>query len=149
MAQSTTTQNACNVQAYVDNASGTLTEISGSSNNASIDMSTQTAETFTFQGQWSIRKACKTSATVSIQVLYSMTADEGLDILRDWYFTNAGEIRTFQVDIPDSTNNSDRYSGEFVLESFNIPISADDAGVILCSASLLNSGEFSHSTIVS
>lgn len=149
MAQTTTSTNACNAQILVDNAAGTLTDISGSSNQASISMSVDTAETSTFQGQWKIKKSCKTSATLSLQVLYSTTADEGLDILRDWFFTAPTESRTVTIRLPDSTAGSDQYSGEFVLESFDIPLSADDAGVILCSASLSNDGAFNHSVYTS
>lgn len=149
MAQTTTSVNACDAVISIDNGSGLLTGISGSSNQASIDVSVETAKTKTFEGQWEIAKACKTAATVALQVLYTTTADEGLDILRDWVFTAPTGIRTVQIDVPDGSVGSDRYSGEMVIESFNIPLSADDAGVILCSGSLSNSGAFSHAVIAS
>lgn len=149
MAQTTTSINACNAKIKVDNASGVLTDISGSSNNASISMAVDTAETSTFDGQWKIKKACKTSASISLTVLYSTTEDEGLDILRDWFFDGPTASRTVTINVPDDSVGSDQYSGEFVLESFDIPLTADDAGVILCSASLSNDGAFSHSVVAS
>lgn len=149
MAQTTTSVNACNAVISLDNASGVLTGISGSSNQAGIGVAVETAETKTFEGQWAIKKACKTAATVSLQVLYSTTADEGLDILRDWVFTSPTAARSIQIDVPDGSVGSDRYSGEMVIESFDVPLTADDAGVILCTASLSNDGAFSHAVIAS
>jgi hypothetical protein len=149
MAQTTTSENACDVKIQIDNSSGAPTDVSGSSNQASMSMAVDSAETSTFDGQWKIRKSCKTSVSVSLQVLYSLTADEGLDIMRDWFFSSPGTPRTVTVNVPDDTAGSDRYSGEFVLTSFDIPLSADDAGIILCSASLENSGAFAHNTVAS
>lgn len=149
MAQTTTSVNACNVDIQLDDSTGSLTNISGSTNQASIDMTAQSAETFTFEGQWAIQKVCKTSATISLQALYSTADVEALNILADWYFNSITTARTAQISVPDSTGGSDQYSGEWNLTSLNIPLSADDAGVILVSASLVNSGAVTRSTIAS
>ena len=51
MAQTTTSANACDVVLQVDNSDGTLTDLSGSTNNASIAMTSNTGSTFTFDGK--------------------------------------------------------------------------------------------------
>ena len=149
MAQTTAAENACDIALSVDNASGTLVNISGSSNTASFTITTNTAEVFTFDGDWGIKKACKSTVTLSITVVYSVTETEGLNILMDWKFNSPTTSRTARIDIPDATVGSDRYEGEFVLESMDVPLDASDAGVILVSASLSNDGTFVRSTISS
>ncbi len=45
----------------------------------------------------------------------------------DWFFNSLNTSRTVQIDIPNSNAGSERYSGEMILESLDIPLSADDA----------------------
>lgn len=149
MAQTTTAVNACNVVLQVDNASGTLTDVSGSTNQAGMSFSINTSETNTFEGQWAIKKACKTAVSISVSATYSVTETEALNIFADWFFNSHTASRSVQIDIPDSTVGSDRYAGEFVLESFDVPLDAGDAGVILSSVSLANDGAFTRATISS
>lgn len=149
MAQTTTAENACDVVLTVDNASGTPVDVSGSTNQANMDLSATSAETFTFQGDWAIKKTCKKAVAVAVQALYSVTETEALNIFMDWFFNSLGTSRTVQIDIPDSSVGSDRYSGEFTLENVSVPLTADDAGVILASIALSNDGTVTRSTIAS
>jgi hypothetical protein len=147
MTQTTTAVNACDVILRIDNAAGVLQNISGSSNQCSMDISRNVAETYTFDGDWALKKSCKGAVSVSIQVVYSTTADEGRDLLEDWIFDSPTDSRTVQINVPDSSAGSVRYQGDFVIESYGVPLSAEDAGVIICSASLSNDGAFSRTTI--
>lgn len=149
MTQTTTAVNACDVVISIDNSGGTLTDISGSSNQCSLDIGRNVAEVFTFSGDWSIKKSCKSSVTVAVQVLYSTTADEGRDLLEDWIFDSPTTDKTVQIDVPDSSVGSTRYAGEFTIESYSVPLAASEAGVIICSANLSNSGTVTRSTIAS
>ncbi len=149
MPQTTTAVNACDVVLQIDNSSGTLTDISGSSNQCTMDFSRNVAEVFTFSGDWSIKRSCKSGVTISVQVVYSTTADEGRDLLEDWIFDSPTTSRTVRVDVPDSSVGGVRYEGEFTIESYNLPLSAEDAGVIVCSASLSNDGAFTRDAISS
>lgn len=149
MAQTTNAVNACNVNLQVDDATGTLADISGSSNQASMDFSLQVAETFTFDGDWAIKKSCKKAVTLSIQALYSLNDGEASNILEDWFHNSSGTSRTVQVDVPDGNGGSFRYSGEFILESYGLPLAADDAGVILLGFSLSNDGAVTRAAIAS
>lgn len=148
MAQTTDSVNACNVVLMVDDADGTLQDVSGSTNQASMDFSRAVAETFTFEGDWAIKKSCKKSVGLSIQALYTLNDAEASNILEDWFF-NSNASRTVQIDVPNADGGSFRYSGEMTLESLSIPLSADDAGVILVSATLSNDGEFTRAAIAS
>ena len=149
MAQTTTAVNACDVVIKIDNSAGTLTDISGSSNQCSMSISRNVAEVYTFDGDWAIKKSCKSAVTISIQVLYSTTADEGRDLLEDWIFDSPTTSKTVRIDVPDSSVGGVRYQGEFVIESYDIPLSAEDAGVIICSASLSNDGAVTRDAISS
>jgi hypothetical protein len=149
MPQTTTSVNACDVVIFLDNSAGTATNISGSSNQCSLSISRNIAETFTFDGAWSIKKSCKSSITVSLQVLYSTTSDEGRDILEDWIFDTPTTDKTLRIDVPDASVGGTRYTGEFTIESYDLPLSAEDAGVIICSATLSNSGAVTRDAISS
>lgn len=149
MAQTTTSVNACDVNIFLDNAAANLTEISGSSNQCSLDISRNVSETYTFDGDWAIKKSCKSAVTVSVQALYSTTQNEAVDILEDWIFDTPTTAKTLRIDVPDSAIGSTRYEGEFIIESYSVPLSAAEAGVIVCSASLSNSGTVTRSIIAS
>lgn len=149
MAQTTNAVNACNVVLTVDDSTGTPVDISGSSNQASMDFNLQVAETFTFDGDWAIKKSCKKSVALTIQVLYSLSDVEGSNIMEDWFHNSSGTSRTIQIEVPDGAGGSFVYSGEFILESYGLPVSADDAGVILMSFSLSNDGAVTRAAIAS
>jgi hypothetical protein len=149
MAQTTTAVNACDAVVQLDKSGGALTNISGSANNVSMNITQNIGEATTFDGDWTIKKACGKSVSVSLAVVYSVTADQGLHVLRDWMFAATPGSRTIQIDIPDGSVGSDRYSGEMVIESLDIPASSDEPGPILVSASLSNDGAFAHTTISS
>jgi hypothetical protein len=150
MAQTTSSVNACDVTIEVDNAAGSLVDVSGSSNQCSISMSSNTGQTFTFDGQWAIQNVCKTSASVSVQAVYSTDDAEAANVLLDWWFgSNYNAARTVEINIPDQSTGSDTYSGEFVLSSASIPLSAEDAAPILVSFELLNQGAFTRTANIS
>ncbi len=150
MAQTTTSVNACDVTIEVDNASGTLTDISGSSNQCSMSMSSNTGTTYTFEGQWALQKVCKTSASISVQAVYSQEDSEAANLLLDWWFGSAyNSARTVEINIPDQTTGSDTYTGEFVLSSCSIPLSAEDAAPILVIFEMLNDGAFTRTANIS
>jgi hypothetical protein len=149
MAQTQTAVNACDVNIHLDNAAGNLTEISGSSNQCSLDITRNVAEVFTFDGDWSIKKSCKSSISVSIQALYSTIQNEAVDVLEDWIFDQPTASKTLRIDVPDSSVGSTRYEGEFIIESYGVPLAASEAGVIVCSATLSNDGAVTRSIIAS
>lgn len=147
MAQTTTAISAIDAVVKIDNAAGTLTDISGSSNKVDINLSNGVGEFRNFTSQWKGRLVVGKDADISLDVVYTTTADEALDLLRDLFFGGTDTPRSIQIDVPDSSNGSDRYTAEVVLEDLSIPLDAGADEVVMCSATLKPNGAVSHATI--
>lgn len=148
MPATTTAVNACDVDVRLDNTSGILTDISGSSNEISLDFKVNIGEFKVFGSQWFQRLACGKDASIELKVIYTQAADEGFDIIRDWFFSSSINVpRTLQVTIPNGNNGADRYTVEVLLESFNVPAKADEAGPIMVAISLKPSGTITYAVV--
>lgn len=141
-----TAVNACDVVVRLDDAGGNLVDISGESNNASIDFSREIGEFKSFGSQWKTRLACGKDASISLDVVYSQDTAEASKLIEAWFHDTDGK-RTLQIDIPDSSPGGVRYEAEVVMESYSIPLAADDANPIMLSCSLLPDGEVIRSII--
>lgn len=146
MSQSTTVWNGCDVVLKLDNSSNVLTDISGSSNDVSIDFSQDIGDYKTFASKWKGRIPCGKDAKIKLKIVASKDTAEALKNILDWYFTTGGS-KSIQIDAPDSTTGSDRFTGEVVLESFSIPLTADDASPVMAEVNLLPNGALSWATI--
>jgi hypothetical protein len=146
MALTTTSVNACDASVWLDTLAGTSTDISGSSNNVSLNFTLNLGEIKAFGSRWPVRRNCGKDCTATLSVLYSTAADEGLDVLKDWFFSSAPNSRTLKVYLPDKNVGSDLYSGEFQLESLDIPVVANEATPINVTASLKSDGEVTLTT---
>ena len=146
MTQTTTAVNACDVSIWLDNAAGTPTDISGSSNEVTLDFSMNVGELRNFQSRWPLRLMCGKDAKFALVVTYTTASDEAVDILRDWFFQSDPAPRTLAVYIPDKNVGSDKYSGECVMDSLSIPAKSGEGTPIAVSASFLPNGEWSHTT---
>lgn len=145
MAQTTTDINACDAGVWLDNAAGTLTDISGSSNQVNITLTLTSGMTRTFASKWPRRKVCPKDAKVALQIVYSTAADEGADLLKDWFFASDPGARTLKIYLPDKNVGSDVFSGEFVIDGdISIPVTAGSADPIVISVTLAVSGECSY-----
>ena len=140
MTQTTTYVNACDASVWLDNSAGTLTDISGSSNNVTMEFVQVIGELSTYQQKWPVRLSCRKDATFTLNAVYSTQSDEAVDILNDWFFSTSPGLKTFTVYVPTKNVGSDKYSGEVVLESLSIPVSADEASPIPVTAVLRPSG---------
>jgi hypothetical protein len=151
MAQSTTYSNACDVVLRADNASGVLTNISGSSNSATLSLQRTLGELTTFEGEWTIVTSCKISGTISIGAVFSTSLTEARETLEEWIWRDGGgaPIRTVQINIPDDSIGSIRYSGEATIESYELPVDASSADPIAITAQLRTSGTWTRSVIAS
>jgi len=145
MTESTTTINACDASLWLDNAAGTLTDISGSSNNLTMAITNGVGDRRVFGSKGPIRKVCGQDVQFDIVVLYSTAEDEGLDLLRDWALgANYKDARSFVLYLPDKNVGSDKYSCEVVQESLSIPADPGEPAAIEVSATLLITGELSY-----
>ena len=146
MAETTTAINACDVKVYLDDANGTPVDISGSTNACSMEFENNIGELRVLVTRWPIRLSCGKDATFSLVVVYSTAADEGSDILKDWYFSDETGTRTLTIYIPDKNVGADKYSGEVVMENLAIPVNAGEASPIPVSTNLKPSGSWTLTT---
>lgn len=146
MAQTTSAVNACDAVVSLDNGDGIPYDISGSSNEVSMDFNNDLGEYKTFGTRWRGRLECGSDAAIKLGIIYSQTDSEGFTILREWFFNERGS-RTLTVDIPDSNVGGDRYTMEVFLEKMSVPATADEAGPIMVSCDLKPTGTVSVSVI--
>lgn len=146
MAETTTSVNACDVSVWLDNEAGTLIDISGSTNQVNMEFESNIGELRVLVTRWPIRLQCGKDATFSLIVVYSTASDEGMDILKNWFFGTETGARSLHVYIPDKNVGSDHFYGEVVLENLSWPVNAGEAQPIPVSASLRPSGTWTLDT---
>lgn len=138
--------NACDVDLFLENASGTQVAIGGSSNSVDINFDNEIGEYMTFGHQWPGRLECGKDASFTINVVYSSAADEGFDIIKNWYHT-AGKPgdRTLQIYVPDKNVGSDYWLAQVKIANYSFTADRGEAGPIMVSAELLPNGAVTHS----
>jgi len=142
MAQTTTDVNACDVAIWIDNAAGTLTDVSGSTNQCSLTFTHETGITRTFGSRWPRRKGCMKDTKIKLNIVYSEASGEMMDCWKNWFFTNPVAARTVKIYIPDKNVGSDVYSGEFIIDGdTEIPLEAGTAEPIVVTTQLSITGE--------
>lgn len=149
MPQTTTHENAIDCQIYLDDDAGVLKEISGSSNKVDLELENMVGELNTFGTRWKVRKVAGKDATVDIDIVFTTAEDEGYDLIDKWFFDGNDSPRTLRIDVPKSINGARRYQGEFVLESFSVPLDSEEADPIKSSVSLKPTGAITRTTITS
>jgi len=147
MPQSTTLANGKNSHLLLDDTAGAPVDISGTGNNWSIDADNMTGQVHTFAGEWPVTLDGKKNASLSLRCAFSPTANEGADLLRDW-FNNQG-ARTLQIDYPDASVGSERIIGEFILDDLSWSAAAEDGAPIFFEGTLLPTGTLTLTTISS
>lgn len=140
MAVTSTPIVATDVVIKLDDDSGVLQDISGSSNKVEISPDNSVAEYRPYGTQWQQRKVIGKSVGLKLNVIYTTASDEALDILKTWYFGGSDVARTCQVYLPDDSAGSDLYAGEFVLASLGVPTDAEADDVVRVSAELQSHG---------
>lgn len=146
MAQTTTHVNACDVSIWLDNAAGTLKDISGSSNKVSMSFTREIGELRTFQTKWPVRLGCGKDAEFTLTAVYSTATNEAMSILKAWYFADDPGLRSFHVYIPDKNVGSDHYYGEVTIGPLSWDADPTEPGPIAVEAKLLPSGAFTWTT---
>ena len=147
MPESTTIINACDISLWLDNAAGTLKDISGTSNKCKLSMSKNVGAKRVFGSRGPRRMSCGDDWKMDLTILYSTAADEALDILRDWAISGEDDARSAVLYAPDKNVGSDKYSAEWILDSFDINLDAEDGGPVEVTASLLIDGNISHTSV--
>lgn len=140
MAATETAINACDVVVHLETHDQVLHDISGSSNRVEFAFTRDLQEFSVFGQTWKQRMGCKLDGTVNLAVVYSGAALEGWAVLKDWWFNYPTEHRRLRVMIPDDSIGSDDFDGEFILSSLNVPSDASQAGPIVVTATLMQTG---------
>lgn len=149
MAQTTTAISSCAVEVWLDNtAGGVLTNISGSSTEI-VPRFTQTLGDYHPRASdWPSRLDGGKDAGIRLNVVYSTTAAEGWDILKDWWFTAPPGARTLTWYAPDKTAGADMFSGEWRIRDLRWTHGAGSAGPVVVTADLVPDGEVTQSAYV-
>jgi hypothetical protein len=147
MPATTTAITACDAVINLDNSGGTLTDISGSTNEVQMDLENGVGEFKPFGTDWPVRIVCGKDGSISLKAVYSMNAAEGAALLKEWYFGGNDGPRTLRIDVPDSNTGSDRYQAEVILESLSVPLKADEANPVMVSAEFKTTGAMTLTTI--
>lgn len=140
MTQTTTAKNACDASIWIDNVSGVLTDVSGSSNTINMEFTEQVGTVRNFGTRWQILLTCGLDATFGFTAVYSMTANEAKAILLDWFFNKPGTNKTIKVYLPDKNVGSDVYTAEVKLISMPITVEAGSAEPMVISCQLRPDG---------
>lgn len=137
MPQSTTAFNWCDVIIRLDNAGGTLTDISGVTNKIDPEFTNEVGDFRTFASNWAGRITCGQDASFGIDVYMSTDTAEAWAILKNWFFTQPSAKKTLQIDFPAGTGGNDRIQCECVLESMSWSGKADEASPTMVSFTVL------------
>jgi len=147
MAQTSTAITACDAGVWLDSAAGTLTDIGGSSNNITINLNKETLGMLrTFGSRWPTRYECGKDCTIDFRVVYSTSATEAFQLLKNWYNEADPTARSVKIYLPKKNVGNDVYSGEFRLQNLVIPSEAGSASPVMVSGTLLITGELTIST---
>lgn len=135
----------------VDNASGTLVDISGVTTKVSISPERDAKETYVFDSENAIVTVGKSKVTVAIEIVYSSSTAEGKQLLNSWYYgstTVTKASRTLEIYIPDTATGSDKYTGEVKLSAPpNIELDASEAAPLILKAEFMNDGAWTWTTV--
>ena len=146
MNMTTTGFNACDVSLWLDNETGVLTDISGTSNTINASFMKEMAGKYAFGNRWQKHFECGKDAKIQLNIICSETLHEAWDILVDWWFTDPGIARTLKFYMPDKNVGSDEFYGEFRLQDFNWNMEAGKAEPVMPVAVLLPDGPVYHVT---
>lgn len=143
----TTAQNSCDAEVWIDNSAGTPKNVSGSSTSVQHSASSEIGEFKTFANRWKVRLACGQDLPLKISIVYSTAADEGWAILKEWFFTSRSAARTVTTYMPTKNVGSDVIEGEFLLQDMEWTLDSAEAGPVVVSASLIPTGEVTLSVV--
>lgn len=144
MVQSTTVISACDASIWLDDATGTPRDISGSMNSVTLNFDHDIGEYIAFGGRWRNRLECGKDASFDLVILYSLTANEGADVIIDWFFASPPGDRSLSIYLPDKNVGSDHFSCEAKLENWDTSGVPGSGEPVLLNARLVPNGEVSH-----
>jgi len=148
MTQTTTDYNACDVSLWMDDDTGALKEITGSSNAINAVWTQSTGSVSTFQGGGWVRAkgGCMKNGTITLTVLGTTDTGEAFSLLHDWFFNHSGVLRTVTWYEPDKNVGSHKFSGEAVIQDLTSNRPSDVSDPVTTAATLITSGAWTWAT---
>jgi len=146
MAQTQDAVNACDAEVFLDDATGVLQDISGSSNSVSFTWDNSLGEFHTFGAPWRAMQECGKAIDVTLNAVYSLPAAEAVAILLDWWYAIPSGRRTLEVNMPDNNVGSDHFEGEYRLDSLQATLDPADPNATIMTAELKSDLVQTHTT---
>ena len=142
MTQTVTAINACDIHIELADAEGTYRDISGSSNQLTVDLAALLGSFGSFGGCWPGRLQCGRDLGLSLTAIYTTAVNEAVDLLKTWYFsgTCAATGRAVRFYVPDSGFGSDIYTATVFLVDLKWNAEAGVGDPIYMEASFLVNG---------
>ncbi len=139
MPATSTAVNGCGWNIMMADEQGVLRDISGSSNEFSLDFSNELGEYKVFGVRAMNRLECGVDASLELTALYSRALFEAANLIKYWKELRGR--RLFQISGPSNAPGNDRYTGYFLYEKINISVKADDAKPIPVKMTLKPDGD--------
>lgn len=132
---------ATDVQIWIDDASGTPQDMSGSSTSVEITLENGVGEWRNFSSPWMRRKVVGKSGSFALNCVYTTAADEASYLMKNWELGGDDDARTITVYVPTKNVGSDVYQAEVVLGSVSFTLDAEADDVVRMSADLMSHGD--------
>jgi hypothetical protein len=141
MVQTSTAITACDAGIWLADEAGVQKDISGSSNQVTMNFDNELGMFRTFGSRWPRRLECGKDAAFALQTIYTTAADEGYDLLKNWFFANPSGSRLLTIYLPKKNVGADVYEGLFKLDNYTVPANAGSAEPVIATMNVLPDGE--------
>lgn len=133
---------------YIDNAGGTLTDISANGTTFTLNITNTTGSYNVLNSPWTKTTDGPRAWSVDCELI-AETGTNGYSLIRDWVMATSPGARTVRIDQPDSSAGSQRYEGEARISNANglLNANASAGDPVRVSFTLTGDGVLTASTI--
>lgn len=135
----------------IDDASGTLVDISGVDTKCQIEPSRDAKETYVADSENAIVTVGKSKVKISLELVYSTATAEAKQLFNLWYYGSSAVTkasRSLELYFPDASSGSDKYYGEVKLaKPPAFELDASKAEPLIIKVELANDGAWTWTQI--
>jgi len=146
MPQTTSAASFLDCKIKLDNAGGTLRDISGSTTQINPEFIHTIGRAHTGDTKWALKVDGTKDATMTVNVVYSQGANEAFQMLLTWWFTDPPGRRSIEVYIPDEDAGADIFYGEVKIGTLRWNGDYSSSDPIIATVVLETDGPFHHTT---